>query len=306
MILVSTAGKVGAEAARLLVGRSIPGLSSGLSSGPDPVTAPVRVLVRDPSSAKAVGLARAGVEVVAGDLTDPASLDAAMRGVRAVILVSPAVAAQEVNVIESAARAGVRHVVKITSKASSDSPIARRRGQAEIEAALVASGLGHTLLRNNAYMQNFLMPAPAIAATGGFGSSVGDGRIGMVDARDVAATAAQIAASPDGHDQKTYWPTGPETLSYPEAAKILSEVLGRPITYRRTTAAQDKQAMIDAGLPAAVAEDNVSALGLFDQGDADYVTDDIPTLLGRPARSFAQFAADYAEAFGRRRPSRSS
>ena len=282
MILITTAGKVGSEAARLLAGRSVP----------------VRVLVRNP--AKAAGLAQAGVDVVTGDLADPASLDAAMRGISAVILVSPAVPAQEMNVVESAARAGVQHVVKITSKASSDSPIARRRGQAEIENALIASGLGHTLLRNNAYMQNFLMLAPAIAATGGFGTSVGDGRIGMVDARDVAAVAAQIAAAPTGHDQKTYWPTGPETLSYPEAAKVLSEVLGRPIAYRRTTAAQDMQAMIDAGVPAAVAEDNVRALGLFDQGDADYVTDDVPTLLGRPARSFTQFAVDYAEAFSLR------
>lgn len=283
MILVTTAGKVGSEAARLLAGRSVP----------------VRVLVRDP--AKAAGLAQAGVEVVVGDLADSASLDAAMRGVSAVILVSPAIAAQEVNVVESAVRAGAQHVVKITSKASADSPIARRRGQAEIEDALIASGLGYTLLRNNAYMQNFLMLAPAIAATDGFGTSVGDGRIGMVDARDVAAVAAHIAASPSGHDQKTYWPSGPETLSYPDAAKILSDVLGRPIAYRRTTAAQDKQAMIDAGVPAAVAEDNVRALGLFDEGDADYVTDDVPTLLGRPARSFAQFAADYSEAFSRRR-----
>jgi uncharacterized protein YbjT (DUF2867 family) len=53
--------------------------------------------------------------------------------------------------------------VKITSKASADSPIARRRDQAKIESELIASGLGWTLLRNNAYMQNFLMLAPAIA-----------------------------------------------------------------------------------------------------------------------------------------------
>lgn len=66
------------------------------------------------------------------------------------VLVSPAIAAQELKVVDSAVRAGVRHVVKITSKASTDSPIARRRGQAEIENALIASGLGYTLLRNNA------------------------------------------------------------------------------------------------------------------------------------------------------------
>lgn len=57
-----------------------------------------------------------------------------MAGVTAVVLVSPAVPAQELNIVASAARAGVGHVVKATSKASADSPIARRRGQAEIEA----------------------------------------------------------------------------------------------------------------------------------------------------------------------------
>ena len=281
MILVTTAGKVGSEAARLLADRA----------------RPVRILVRDPASAKAGALARAGVELAAGDLADPASLDAALRGVCAVILVSPAIAAQEIGVVERAARAGVRHVVKITSKAAADSPIARRRGQAEIEAALIASGLGYTLLRNNAYMQNFLMLAPSIAATDAFGSSVGDALIGMVDARDVAAVAAEIAAAPDRHERRTYWPTGPETLSYPQAAQILSEVLGRPISYRRTTAEQDRQGMVGAGLPAPVAADNVKALSLFGEGDADYVTDDVPALLGRPARGFARFAADYAPAF---------
>jgi hypothetical protein len=117
---------------------------------------------------------------------------------------SPAVPAQELNVVASAARAGVGHVVKATSKASADSPIARRRGQSQIEAGLAASGLAHTLLRSNAYMQNVLALAPAIAATSGFGSAAAKGRAGMVDARDVGAVAAEIAAAPASHAGKTY------------------------------------------------------------------------------------------------------
>src|SRR5271170_5924138 len=134
MILVTTAGKVGTEALRSLILRGVP----------------VRVLVRDQGKAKA--LADAGAEVAVGDLDVPASIDEAMAGVAAVVLVSPAVPAQELNVVASAARAGVGHVVKASSKASADSPIARRRGQAEIEAGLVASGLACTVLRSNAYM----------------------------------------------------------------------------------------------------------------------------------------------------------
>jgi uncharacterized protein YbjT (DUF2867 family) len=279
MILVTTAGKVGAETARLLAQRG----------------EPVRVLVRDP--AKAADLVRAGAEVTQGDLEVPATIDAAMQGVSAVVLVSPAIPAQELNVVASAVRAGAGHVVKITSKASADSPIARRRGQAEIENGLIASGLGYTLLRNNAYMQNFLMAGPSIARTSSLGSVARDGRIGMIDTRDVAATAAQIATSPGLHAGKTYWPTGPEAISYPDVAAIFSKALGRPVTFRPLTFDQERQAMIDAGLPEGLAAMNAQALALFAEGDSDYVTGDVPSILGRPARTFEQFATDYAAAF---------
>ena len=93
MILVTTAGKVGSEAARLLAERQ----------------EPVRVLVRDP--AKAASLAGAGVEVLEGDLEDAATIDAAMEGVSGVILVSLAVPHQELAVVDAAARAGGRHTV---------------------------------------------------------------------------------------------------------------------------------------------------------------------------------------------------
>src|SRR5579859_7611754 len=279
MILVTTAGKVGSEAARLLAGQGVP----------------VRVLVRDP--AKAAALAQSGVEVAEGDLEVPATIDAAMQGVSAVVLVSPAVPVQELSVVGSAVRAGAGHVVKITSKASADSPIARRRGQAEIEEGLIASGLGYTLLRNNAYMQNLLMSAPSIARTGSFGSAANDGRVGMIDARDVAAVAAQIAVSPAVHAGKTYWPTGPEAITFSDAAAVLSKVLGRRVTFQPLTVEEQTQAMIDAGLPESLAAMNAQAVALFAEGDSDYVTGDVPAILGRPARTFEQFAADYAAAF---------
>ena len=279
MILVTTAGKVGTEAVRSLIQRG----------------APVRVLVRDPGKAKA--LADAGAEVAAGDLDVPASIDEAMAGVTTVVLVSPAVPAQELNVVASTARAGVGHVVKATSKASADSPIARRRGQAEIEAGLAAAGIPHTLLRSNAYMQNVLALAPAIAATSSFGSAAGKGRAGMVDARDVAAVAATIAASPAPHPAKTYWLTGPELLSNYDVATILSRLLGRTITYRELTFEENRDTMIRAGVPEPIAQQNAQAFSLTADGDAAWVTDDAPAILGRPARSFEQFAADHAAAF---------
>jgi hypothetical protein len=78
---------------------------------------------------------------------------------------------------------------------------------------------------------------------------------------------------------------------------MLSQVLGRPNGFRSNTCEEQKQAMINAGLPEAVAEDNAKTLSLLADGDADYATDDVPKLLGRPARSFEQFVTDYAAAF---------
>ena len=173
MILVTTAGKVGSATARLIARREVP----------------VRVLVRHPE--KAADLARAGVEIFPGDLGSPESIDQALRGVSRVVLVTQPVLSQELSVIDSAEKAGIEHVVKITNKADAHSPIARRRIQSEIEDALVASGLSYTLLRNNAYMQNFLMMAAGIAQTSSFRTATGDGRIGHVDVRDVAAATAE-------------------------------------------------------------------------------------------------------------------
>jgi uncharacterized protein YbjT (DUF2867 family) len=279
MILITTAGKVGAEAARLLAGQG----------------ERVRVLVRNPE--KVAALSQAGVEVVEGDLEVPASIDAAMRDVSTVILVSLAIPTQELNAVESAARAGVSHVVKITSKASADSPVARRRGQTEIEEGLIASGLGYTLLRNNVYMQNFLILGPAIAKASSFGANTGDGRAGLIDSRDVAAVAAHIATNPAPHKHKTYWLTGPESLSYTDAAAILSRVLGRPIGFHPLTDEEQTQAMIGAGVPEQIAQMNTQALALLADGDSDWVTDDVPTILRRPARSFEQFSTDHVAAF---------
>jgi uncharacterized protein YbjT (DUF2867 family) len=277
MILVTGAsGKVGSEAARLLAAQH----------------QPTRALVRDASRAP-----RAEVEVVTGDFERPDTLDAAMRGIETVILVSPAVPAQEIAVIASAARQGVRHIVKITSKASADSPVDRRRGQAQIEAYLGTSGLSYTLLRANAYLQNLLALAPTIKQTGGFLMSAGDGQVGMIDARDVSATAAMVAASPGAHAGRTYWLTGPDLISYNDVAKELSDALGHPVEYRRTTPAEHRAAMVRAGVPEAVATSNAQAFGLIAEGDAAWLSDEVASLTGTAPRSLRTFIADHIAAF---------
>jgi uncharacterized protein YbjT (DUF2867 family) len=279
MILVTTAGKVGSQSARLLA-----------TSGH-----PVRVIVRDPDAH--TDLVESGVELFTADLDQADTVAAAMVGVGSVVLVTPAVPLQEINVIDAARTAGVGHMTKITSDAAPDSPISRRRDHHRIEAALAASGLPRTLLRSNAYMQNLLVLAPEIVATGTFSSSTGNGRVGMVDARDVAAVAAVIAAAPESHVGETYRLSGPASLSYDDVASELTRILHRTIRHIRISTAEQEAAMVQLGLPETVAHANALALELFAQGDSEWITNDVPRIIGRPATGFAEFATDHLARF---------
>jgi uncharacterized protein YbjT (DUF2867 family) len=277
MILVTGAsGKVGSEAVRILAAQHYP----------------TRALVRDPSRAP-----QADIEVVSGDFDRPDTLDAATRGIDTVLLISPAVPAQEIAVIDSAVRNGVTHVVKITSKASADSPVDRRRDQAQIEAHLKATGLGYTLLRSNAYMQNILALAPMIRQTHGYVMSAGDGQIGMIDARDVGVTAAAVAISPAAHAGREYWLTGPALITYTDVANELSEALGHIVQYHRIFPEEHRTAMLRAGVPDVVATSNAQAFGLIAQGDAAWLSGDFESLTGTPPRTLHTFITDHIKAF---------
>lgn len=87
---------------------------------------------------------------------------------------------------------------------------------------------------------------------------------------------------------RTCWLTEPESLFCADAVKVLSEELARPGTFRPLTFDEQKQAMTDVGVPERIAEMNAQAVTLFAQGDADWGTRDVPSILGRPARTFGR------------------
>lgn len=282
MILVTGAtGTVGSEAVRLLSARHHP----------------TRALVRDPSRVRHSDALGDEIEIVVGDFERPETLNVALSGVDTVVLVSPAVPAQEIALIDSAVRQEVRHIVKITSKASADSPVERRRGQTQIEERLLATGIGYTLLRSNAYLQNLFALAPMIKQTQGFVMSAGDGAVGMIDGRDVAACATAVAQAPDAHRSRTYWLTGPDLVTYTEIAKELSVALGHEIEYRRISPDEHRALMIKAGVPEPVATSNAQAFSLIAEGDAAWLSDDVAALIGATPRSLHDFVTEFLADF---------
>lgn len=260
--------------------------------------ASVRALVRD--SSRSAFIREAGFETVEGDFDRPETLDAALEGVETALLLtppSPHTYTHQRDFVEASKRAGVRRVVKVSAVgADAAAPEGFGKWHGQAEEFLKASGLGWTILRPNFFMQNLLGQAHSIATQGTIYQPGGDARASLVDARDIASVAARTLTG-EGHEGKTYTLTGPEALSYADAAAKISEAAGRPVRYVALTPKQFREGSLTQGLP----EWLVGALErlneLFASGDAAEVTEDVRRVGGKEPTTFEEFARDYASAF---------
>jgi uncharacterized protein YbjT (DUF2867 family) len=282
MILVTgSTGKVGAELVRQLATKR----------------ARVRALVRDP--AKGAVLAGPGVEIARGDLGDPASLDAAMGGVERVFLLSGVDRRQaelQGNVVQAARRAGVRHIVKLGSAGTSpDSPITVARLHAQTEKDIEASDIPYTFLKPALFMQFIMTHASTVKGEGAIYAPMRDGKVPMIDVRDIAAVAAAVLTG-SGHEGKAYTLTGPEALSMNDVAHKLSQAIGKPVKYVDVPPDAARKAMIAQGIPPWFVEDLLKLMEVFAAGYAATVSPDVKNVIGQ-ARTFDAFARDFAQAF---------
>ena len=214
----------------------------------------VRALSRDAARARhALGT---GVEIVEGEWDD-GTLDRAMAGVDRVFLAvgtAPDQDLLEKQVIDAASRSGSRpHIVKLSTygaerPADSLPPYQVAAWHRAAEAHLAASGLPSTVLRPNAYMDNLLASAGSVAEQDTLYSSTGDGRVSMVDTRDVADVALAVLTG-DGHVGKGYQVTGGQAVGFPMIATTLSEVLGRTIALVPVDEATVEGALAGMGVP---------------------------------------------------------
>jgi uncharacterized protein YbjT (DUF2867 family) len=275
ILVIGATGTVGSEVVRQLV-----------ATGERP-----RALVRDPATARQ----QLGdqVEHVVGDLDRPETIAAALAGVDRVFLLTTQSSRQpewERAVIGAAARTGVGQLVKLSVfRANEQSPlqVARQHGQAE--RVLAQSGLAATILRPVFFMQNLL----AMVHDGAIATAAGDGRVAMVDARDIAAVAVATLTG-GGHAGKTYTLTGPEALSFYQVASILSRQTGRPLRHVRVPPDKVRVALQGRGVAAWYADDMAKLHSMLAVGYEEVVTDDIHRVTGRPPRTLAQFAGDHA------------
>jgi uncharacterized protein YbjT (DUF2867 family) len=200
---------------------------------------PVRALTRD--RARAADLALLGVEVVQGDLRDPASLERACHGVARVLSAahgfdgkdgnSPAGVDAQGNrdLVRVARKAGVRHFVLASAVgAAPENPVDLFRCKFEAEQAVRESGMGFTILRATAFMEFWAaMIGTPILRTGKV-TIFGRGRnpMNFVSVDDVAAYALLALDDPRAAG-RTLEVGGPENLTMTQVADIFERVAGR-------------------------------------------------------------------------------
>jgi len=285
MILVTGGtGMVGSEIVRLLSQQGVV----------------ARALVRNPSKAKELP----GITWVAGDLSKPETLASAFDGVQTLFLISSihqdTVAVQH-NAIEAARNAGVKHIVKLSAFGASDhskAPICLWHYQ--IEKEMQASGMDWTILRPHHFMQNLLGQAEYILDDGVVYSASGDGKIPYIDARDIAAVAAVTLTKP-GHEGKKYVITGSEALSYRDATEIIGKTIGKQLRFVDESPEESRARRMQEGYSTGILE-SALAISAYQRagGKTVTITNVVADLTGRSPRTFAEFARDYAVAFGGR------
>jgi uncharacterized protein YbjT (DUF2867 family) len=279
ILVIGGTGNIGSELIRLLVAAG----------------APVRALARD--TARAAALLGPGVDIVAGDLASAPALASAMRGVEKLFLVTPLAldqVAMKAAAIDAARAAGVRHIVMSTGiGAGPEAHVEIGRWHGASQEHVKSTGIPWTFLQPTFFMQNMLMSAPTIRDHGAFYLPLGDGRVSWIDARDIAAAGFEALTRP-GYENRELPLTGPEALSSAELAAALGAATGRSIRYVAVPPQAAREGMVGAGLPEKLADMMNELYALGPAGHLAHVLDTVQTVTGRPARTFRQFATDYA------------
>jgi NAD(P)H dehydrogenase (quinone) len=247
-----------------------------------------RLVARDPERAPAL----AGAETAIGSYDDRDGLRRAFEGAQALFMVSasedPDRLRLHTNVVEAAADAGVERVVYTSFfGAAADCTFTFGRDHWHTEELIRGSGLRHTFLRDNLYI-DFL---PLLAgADGVIRGPAGDGRVAAVTRDDIADVA--VAVLGDGgaaHDGRSYDMTGPEAFTLAEAAEALSRVTGRVITYHPETLEEAYASRAHYGAPAWEVAGWVTTYAAIANGELEAVSGDVAAVAGHPPMRLAEF-----------------
>jgi uncharacterized protein YbjT (DUF2867 family) len=280
ILVTGATGAVGREVVRLLA-------RSGCH---------VRAAARDPAAVR--GFFPPDIEVVELDFDRTETYDAAAQWVDRVLLMPPPFDPDAYGTIDPfldwAVAMDTQRVVLISAMDAESNPeLALRRVEQHLEGMDVA----WTILRPNLYMQNFSTGfiLDGIRRSGVVELCAGDGKVSFVDARDVAAVAAEALRG--GHEQRAYTLTGPESMDLHEATRMLSDAAGRRIEYRAVSPDRMHRALVASGWPLRQAATVVGLYQSVANGRRARVQEDVAMVLGRAPASLRDYVRENAAAW---------
>lgn len=236
-----------------------------------------RLIVRDPAR-----LPTPAPDVRVAEFADSRAVEAALRGVRTVLMVSASESPDRRKVhrvfVDAAARAGVQHIVYTSFLgAAPDAVFTLARDHFDTEQAIVSSGVAYTFLRDSLYA-DFI---PGMAVDGRIRGPAAHGRLAPVARADVARAAAAVLQDPPAHAGRTYDLTGPAALTMEEVSVCLSEASGAPVVYEEESIHEAYRSREVFDAPRWQVEAWVSTYTAIAAGELDVVSDDVRALTGR-------------------------
>jgi len=247
-------------------------------------------LVRTPQKA-----ADLGVEAREFDYSKPETLAASLQGIDKLLLISSNEigqrSAQHANIIDAAKVAGVKWIVYTSLLHADTSSLSLAGEHLDTEAALKASGIPHTILRNGWYTENYTGSAKNAIAAGAFIGSAGEGKIASAARADYAEAAAVVLSS-EGHVGKVYELSGDEAYTLADLAAEISHQTGKNIPYHNLPESEYASILKSVGVPEgfafAIAGWDVSA----SKGDLFDDVHQLSQLIGRPTTPLAKVVTD--------------
>ena len=276
ILVTGATGNIGLDVFKQLVARGVPATAA----------------VRNPDKARLV--LGQDAALVTFDFKTPETFAPAFAGMKKLFLMRPPDIADVKTyvrpVITAAKAAGVEHIVFLSLLGVENNPVVPHY---TIEKDLMASGMVWTFLRASFFMQNLSTThRDEIKNENGLIMPVGHGKTSFIDGRDIAAVAVN-ALTEAGHENKAYALTGSEALDYFTVADMLSDTLGRKITYRNPSIIAFARRMKAKGNPWAYVLVTCALYTTARLGMAAKITDETAQLLGRPPISMKQFVQDY-------------
>ncbi|HRP45680.1 MAG TPA: SDR family oxidoreductase [Ginsengibacter sp.] len=259
----------------------------------------VRAVLRNFNRARELS----GVVWMQADVSDKRLLESVLAGTDRLFLLTGNRAGfgkTQIEIIKTAERLGVKHVVKLSALGASPrtkSGLALEHWEAE--QTLENSKMSWTILRPHVFMQNWLGEESKTAREEGvIYSAIGDGKVPFIDARDIAAVAAEALLHPEKHSGKRYVLTGGEAVGFQSLAEALSKATGKTIVYKALSMDEMRLRMEKQGIPK-TSIDSLLALAAYQKagGATERVSEDVQQVLGRAPRTVLEFANDYRERF---------